>query len=320
MQNIFPPDGLEDRFIKLAANAHSRRARLLDLVAFVTAFRDYDQGDRPHRLWPTFYLFHLSQEQALEMLKEFRTKMLAQKLALSTINRRLATLRAWVRYGQGLRATRLSPDQLMGDMIQTALLRSKQIDSDAIFRLCALPDVSHPRGLRDAAMLQLLCEVPLLSWQLCSLRTSDVLEESRELRIPVVNCDAYADEDKKPNAKTAQEPQYATVGLSHETLGRVREYLSQNQLQGRKEAPLFINFDRRPGYKGRELVPKSVLHLVKEYGKQAGIFNLNPRSIRICAINLALEKANGKASAAFQRFPHVGLHTWFHYGRENGQP
>lgn len=169
------------------------------------------------------------------------------------------------------------------------------------------------RGLRDAAVLQLICEVPLISWQLCSLRVEDVLMKAGQVRIPLVNHAAY----QRDGDDNRHESTFIPVKVSPDTLRKICEYLSQNGLEDKMDSPLFINFDRCPSHTRRNLVPKSILHLVKEYGKTIGIQQLNPRTIRVSAVIRTLEEANGKASIAHWRFPHVGLHTWFHYARNH---
>lgn len=57
------------------------------------------------------------------MLIKYHAKMVKQNLAISTINRRLATMRAWVRFAHNEMLTGLSPDQLIGELVTDAELR-----------------------------------------------------------------------------------------------------------------------------------------------------------------------------------------------------
>jgi integrase/recombinase XerC len=315
-KDILSENGWEKRFINDANNVHTRRARLGDMLAFVHTLRDEDSHGKPRCESPTYYLIHQPPEYARKVMMDYRKQLVRQKLSPSTINRRLATVRAWVRYAQKVMLTRLSPDDLVGELTVDTEQRTRAIDSMTLARVCAQPDVSMIRGLRDAALLHLICEVPLVGWQLCSLRVRDVRGGSGQLQIPIVNTKSNLGEDGNVRDKSLSERRVVPVKVSPETLERIHAYLSQNQLQHKAESPLFINFDRRPNYAGMELVPKSILHLVKEYGNQADIPNLNPRSVRISAIINTLEIANWKATIAHRRFPHVGLHTWFHYARD----
>jgi site-specific recombinase XerD len=313
----FSESSYEMKYINAAINAHTRRARRIDMIDFVSTFSDEDSNGKPSGQSPAMELIRQPPEGANAMLLQYHAKLVKRNLAVSTINRRLATIRAWVRFAQKEMLTGLSPDQLIGELVNDNESRERSLDSITLSQLCALPDISTQRGLRDIAILQLICEVPLLSWQICSLRVEDVSPSSGQLRIPIVNIDASLNEHKKTSEKIRDESTFVPVNVSPETLQRIREYLSQNQLQDRKDSPLFINFDRCPSHTGKNLVPKSILYLVKEYGNEIGVQHLNPRTIRVSAVIRTLEEANWKTSIAHRRFPHVGLHTWFRYARDH---
>lgn len=96
------------------------------------------------------------------MLIEYQAKMVKQDLAASTINRRLATLRAWVRYAQKKMQNGLSPDDLIGELSTNTEPRAREIASIALACVCAHPHIFTLRGLRDVAILHLICEAPVL--------------------------------------------------------------------------------------------------------------------------------------------------------------
>lgn len=308
MQEVFDDNSLEYQFIERTANAHSRRARRLDMVAFVETYA----CEGSNRSLPSSDFLRLPQAQAVEMLNEYQGKLLAKKLAPATTNRRLATMRAWVRFAHELGLTRLSSDNLIGEMASTVSSR-ELINAEERARLCTLPNTQTPVGKRDAAMLHLLCEVPLLGWQICAIRVNDFNYTRNKLRIPVNNVSEYAKDSKNRNPEAERKQSALLIKLSAQTSEKIQTYLSQNNLPRDKESSLFGNFDRRPQYQGIALVPKSILHLVKGYGKKAKIENLNVRTLRTSAIIKTLEEAEWKISAAFQRFPHVGFHTWVRY-------
>jgi integrase len=293
-------------FLENITNRHTARAREIDLSAFEQSMKI-----------PAYDFLRFSQEDAASVLSQYRELLLKEGLAASTINRRVATMRALVRFGKSLGVTKLSHADF-ADEVSAAPSSLNWLDRKACNELIALPDGNTLIGVRERALLSLLCEVPLLSWQIHLLCIASFQPESRLLEVPLLN-EVALEEGTDGTAKKKRlhetEPQrfITPVELSAETAESIEQYLCQSPHGKDGQAALFCNVDHRPHKTGSALVPDSILHLVKEYGKRIGFPALNPRTLRVSAIMNALAEADWNPSNARQRFPHVHYWTWERY-------
>lgn len=286
-------------FLGNISNHHTARAREIDLGAFEEQMKMTLLG-----------FLQLSQDDAVALLSEYCELLFSEKRTASTINRRLASVRAMVRFGKTLDVTRLDDACLVGEF-DVASSPPTWLDRATCQKLITLPDVTTHSGIRDQALLRLLCEVPLLGWQIHMLRIASFQEESGLLQVPLQNEAALDDvREEKCLTDTAPSQFIVPVKLSKETSESIQEYLLQSARAAAMDTALFRNIDRRPYNTGLPLVPGSVLHLVKTYGNSIGFPALNTRTLRISAIMNALIEADWNPSDARQRFPHVNYWTW----------
>ncbi len=293
-------------FLDSISNHHTARAREIDLEAFEEQMKMTLQD-----------FLQLPQDDAVSLLSEYGALLFNEKRAASTVNRRLASVRALVRFGKTLGITRLDDARLVGEF-DVASSSLTWLDRATCQQLITLPDVTTHSGVRDQALLRLLCEVPLLGWQIHMLRIASFQEEPGLLQVPLQNEAALEEgtgdeREKKRLTDTATSQFIASVKLSRETTESLQKYLLQSAHDAAKDTALFRNIDRRPYNTGAPLVPGSVLHLVKTYGNSIGFPALNTRTLRVSAIMNALIKADWKPSDARQRFPHVNYWTWERY-------
>ncbi len=145
----------------LAPNTVAAYAR--DLARFAT----FCIGRKRHELAA------IGSQEVLEHLIELS----AAKLSVRTQARQLVTLRGLFRY---LRAEKhLSADPTAGvELPRIGRKLPEVLTLDEVERLLAAPDRATPRGLRDAAMLELLYATGLRASELCALRVDDLNPET----------------------------------------------------------------------------------------------------------------------------------------------
>ena len=136
----------------------------------------------------------------------------------------------------------------------------KVLDSADVDVLMAAPDRSHPRGRRDAAMLELLYATGLRVSELLRLRLGDIHLDAGYLR-----CWGKGSKER-------------VVPLGSQADAAVQQYLADGRpvlLQGRRSDFLFVN--RQGGALSRQGFWKRLKH----YGIQAGIAQpLSPHVLR----------------------------------------
>lgn len=134
------------------------------------------------------------------------------------------------------------------------------LSQEEVERLLATPPTSHPLGLRDKAMLELLYAAGLRVTEMVTLRLSDV-----DLEVGFVRCQGKGGKDR-------------VVPLGRNAQAAVRRYLetSRSHLQrGRSSSTLFLN---RSGY---PLTRQGVWKLLRAYATAAGIDRrVTPHTLR----------------------------------------
>src|SRR5215213_4466764 len=223
---------------------------------------------------------------------EYRWQMHKRGLQVTTINRRLSTLRSLVKLANtyGLVTWTLSVES-----VPAPPYRDIGEPGREEFRalLEAAGAQSGPKGLRDVALLRLLHDLGLRRSEAVRLDTDDVDLPGNRILIP-------------GRGRSPKQP----VSLPEPTRAALAAWL---EARGPEPGPLFVNFDRAG--KGHRLTGAAVYHIVGWLGAKAGL-TVRPQGLRHLAITTALERTNGdvRAVATFSR--HKDLHTLSRY-RDN---
>jgi integrase/recombinase XerD len=137
----------------------------------------------------------------------------------------------------------------------------KYLDLDEVDRLLAQPDTSHPRGIRDKALLELLYATGLRVTELLSLKAADL-----NLEAGYLTCIGKGDKQR-------------IVPLGESAADWVRRYSRDARpalVKGRKSNWLFVNAKG-----GSQLSRVGFWKLLKEYGIKAGVSrDLSPHVLR----------------------------------------
>jgi integrase/recombinase XerC len=221
---------------------------------------------------------------------KYRQQMRERGLQVTTINRRLSTLRSLVKLANthGLVTWTLSVESVPAppyrDMGELGRERFRTL-------LEAAGAQSGPKGLRDVALLRLLHDLGLRRSEAVRLDIDDVNLQRNWIFIP-------------GKGGVPRE----LVSLPEPTRAALAAWL---EARGSEPGPLFVNFDRAG--KGQRLTGAAVYHIVSWLGAKAGLA-VRPQGLRHLAIATALERTKGdvRAVATFSR--HKDLRTLSRYG------
>jgi integrase/recombinase XerD len=204
-------------------------------------------------------LGHSTELPGTEDLRRYLDHLFQSGLNSRSVARHLATLRGFC--GFLLREGQIESDP-------TALLRSPQhwqnipkfLNLEEIVRIIQAPDRSHPTGVRDHAMLEVLYATGLRVSELCHLGVSDV-----DLSYDVLRTTGKGNKQR-------------LVPLGTKAKEALNDYLAGARsalLKGRVSRYLFVTA------RGGPLTRQGFWKLLAGYGKKAGIFHgLTPHVLR----------------------------------------
>jgi integrase/recombinase XerC len=218
--------------------------------------------------------------------------MIKRGLSVTTINRRLATLRSLVKLAN---THGLVPWTLSIENVPVQPYRDTGgPDRDGLRAMLAAAGAQPgPKGLRDVALLRLLHDLGLRRSEAVRLDTDAVDLQRNRILIP-------------GRGRSQKQP----VSLPEPTRAALAAWL---EARGPEPGPLFVNFDRAG--KGQRLTGAAVYHIVGWLGAKAGL-TVHPHGLRQLAITTALERSNGDVCAVAKFSRHKDLRTLSRY-RDN---
>ena len=222
----------------------------------------------------------------------YRSEMIERGLPVTTINRRLATLRSLVKLANthGLVTWTLSVENVPVQPYRD----TGGPDRDGLRAMLEAAGAQPgPKGLRDVALLRLLHDLGLRRSEAVRLDTDDVDLPGNRILIP-------------GRGRSPKEP----VSLPEPTRAALAAWL---EARGPEPGPLFVNFDRAG--KGHRLTGAAVYHIVGWLGAKAGL-TVRPQGLRHLAITTALDRTNGDVRAVAKFSRHKDLRTLSRY-RDN---
>ena len=226
-------------------------------------------------------------------LATYKGRMLERGLSEATVNRRLAAVRSLLTFSYRLGHSATDGRGLVDGEKARAYRDTRGTDIHTLRRLIALPGTGTLLGLRDTALLRLLCENALRRAEVCALDVVDFGAEARSLHI----------------LGKGRGTQKAPVTLSDKCVAAVRAYL---QAAGHTEGPLFRNLDHRLKNSqengAARLAPNGLYKIVRKYGKQLGL-SLAPYKLRHSAITAALDATGGDLRRVQKLSRHADLRT-----------
>lgn len=188
----------------------------------------------------------------------FLLKLKNDGKSAATVNRKLASIRAFYNYLQAKEEITANPTQnIKSPKIERKTL--EYLTLEEIDRLLAVPDKSL-RGVRDRAILELLYATGIRVTELIEADVEDI-----NLRMGFITC---AGEQSKARIIPIGRPARAAL---EDYIYDARKQLVKDP----EETALFVN------YYGQRITRQGMWKILKEYGKQAGLeHKLTPNIIR----------------------------------------
>lgn len=192
-----------------------------------------------------------------ENITVYERELKAQDKSPATISRLVASLKAF--FGYGVRMGWLTQDPSAQLKSPKVIKKKPMILTDGeILRLLSQPDPESSKGIRDKAMLELLCDTGLRVSELIGLKLSDVDLAKRKLNVPG--------------------GRNRTVNYDRRISKYLDKYVQEtrkNLLSGEDAGYLFMNVS------GEEMSRQGFWKIIKKYGDMAGIDkDLTPHTLR----------------------------------------
>ena len=210
--------------------------------------------------------------QLAQRMVLYREEMRVAGLAPATINRRLSAVKSLLKlcYRLGLAVT--DGRGLVDGEKSKAYRDTRGTGVANLKALLALPDRETLKGLRDYAILRLLCDNALRRAEVCALNVGDFWPAEKRLSIL---------------GKGRTEKEFVTLHPS--SAEAVSTYLLA---AGHWDGALFLTCDHRPHMAGARLGATGLYDIIKTYGSQIGL-KLTPHKLRHSAITAALDATGG---------------------------
>ncbi|HHU94221.1 MAG TPA: site-specific tyrosine recombinase XerD [Alcaligenaceae bacterium] len=178
----------------------------------------------------------------------------------STVNRRIATLKRFYQWGIEQEHFQQSPAATLRT-VKNRSAKPKALSSSQVEALLAAPNVEHPLGLRDKAMLELLYATGIRASELVDLTLEQLDREQSVLRVI------------HPNQQTER-----LIPLSPDTLIWLEDYLNKARpqiLNQHRSQAIFVSTH------GDHMTRQGFWLIIKKYAQQVQINeSLSPHSLR----------------------------------------
>lgn len=263
--------------------------------AYAADLRDFFGEELSPREVERFVI--LPPAEIARLLASYKGDLLDRGLSEATINRRLAAIRSLLKFCYRLGWSQTDGRSLIDGERVVAYRDTRGIGPEQVRELLAAADTGDLTGLRDVALLRLLCENALRRAEVCSLNVSDFLPRERRLLV------------RGKGRGTQQEPET----LSERAVEALERYLAAAGHGGDPAAPLLRNVDPRPEYHGERLTGDGLYHIVRDLGRRIGLANLTPHKLRHTAITIALDVTEGNVRAVRDLSRHARLETLQRY-------
>jgi integrase/recombinase XerC len=263
--------------------------------AYAADMRDFFGEDLNPREVEQFVT--LPPAEIARLLATYKASLLERGLSEATINRRLAAIRSLLKFCYRLGWSQTDGRSLIEGERVVAYRDTRGVNLETVKRLFTVADTGDLTGLRDVALLRLLCENALRRAEVCTLNVEDFRAEEKRLYI------------LGKGKGTQKEPET----LSERAMEALARYLGAAGHARTPQAPLLRNVDPRPEYNGQRLTGDGIYHIIQDLGAKVGVPNLTPHKLRHTAITIALDLTNGNVRAVRDLSRHARLETLQRY-------
>ena len=287
---MLPPDVLA-MLLADRRSENTRRAYRTDIEAFFVSV--YEATATPERVRQ---FLGLNTPQMVMVLLRFKAKLLTEKKAEATINRRMSAVMSLVRFARRVGATEADPADSLDAERVVAYRDTRGVGAEEARKLLRQPDRSTLKGKRDVALLLLLLENALRRAEVCGLTREDFEPQQQSIWI---------------HGK-GRGTQRERITLSANSVEAIETYLEAACLSEERSAPLFVNVS--PAARGRGLTTDGLYKIIKDLAECAGLTGrLSPHRLRHTAITLALDASGGDVRRVQQLSRHARLETLQRY-------
>jgi len=263
----------------LQRNANTARAYESDLEDF-TKFLGLETTEQA-----AAFLFAQEQGNANAISISYFDHLKEQKKSASTINRRLACLKALVARAQLVSLVRF--ELKIPKMTAQPYRDTRGPGKEGFLKMLAvLQNRTDMKAVRDRAILRLLFDLALRRNEVVTLDVEHVDLGNGTLRI---------------HGKGKLHHQ--TMTLAGPTKDALKEWL---KLRGEEPGALFRGFD--PGQLANRLTGQGLYVIIKEIGEKAGL-KVRPHGLRHAAITHALDRTNGNVRKVQKFSRHADVKT-----------
>lgn len=240
------------------------------------------------------HFLQLDRFSAIALVLKYKQRLVEKNLKEATINRRLAAIKALVRYAVKIGKCAISLSDIKSEKV-TPYRDTTGISPDAFKKMLAVPDRDTLKGKRDYAILRLLWDN--------ALRRSEVAQAN------ILDLDEYA---KTLNILgKGKGTQKQAISLSNAAVLALQDWLvARGELN--KKQPLFVALD--PSSYGKRLSTTSIYKIVQATATAAGITKtISPHRIRHSSVTAALDATNGDVRRVQKLSRHANLNTLMIY-------
>lgn len=238
---------------------------------------------------------HLEQKQAVAVALKYKALLIKAGLKESTVNRRLAGIKALVRMGRKLGVCNFTLEDVQGEKVKH-YRDTTGVDAKTFSSVLSLCDLSTQKGIRDYALFRLLWSGALRRSEVVQSNVGDFDCNSQQLRI----------------LGKGKGTQHELIDLGKATTQAIQAYLDTRGKRLPKSAPLFTAVDFYN--KGHRLTGDGITKILDKYCKLAGISKkMSPHRIRHSSITAALDATNGNVRKVQKLSRHADLKTLMIY-------
>ena len=243
---------------------------------------------------------HLEQNQAVQLVVNYKAQLIEGGLAEATVNRRLAAIKALTAQGRKIGVCSYTLSDVKPERTK-AYRDTSGVDKDDFIRVLSIPDTlkdavysqrSQTKAVRDYALLRLLWGNALRRGEISLTNINDFDAQRKTLSII-------------GKGKGTEKPDCYV--LSPKTTIALNDWLDV-----RKEtaplSPLFIAIDN--AHYGQRLTGSGIYRTVDRLCKKAGISKkMSPHRIRHGSITAALDATNGNLRKVQKLSRHKDINT-----------
>ena len=230
---------------------------------------------------------------AVTLVLRYKAALVDQELKEATVNRRLAAIKALVRYAYGVGKCDWTLADIKCEKVKP-YRDTTGIGPEAFKKMLAVPDRETLKGKRDYALLRLLWANALRREEVSRCNIEDLDLEARTLAI----------------LGKGRGTQKENIDLHPKTCKAIQEWLNARKELDIKQ-PLFISL--RPHY-GHRLTGDGIRKIVVAIALDAGISKtISPHRIRHSSVTAALDASSGDVRSVQKLSRHASLNTLMIY-------